>query len=98
MGYTVRYRDIAKTDILGIKEWLAHFYPGTPGRFIEVLKRGVTNLQDNPYMYEAWQDNPVYRKMGIQDYLVFYTVDDTNKTVSIHRVLHGARNIQEYLA
>jgi addiction module RelE/StbE family toxin len=95
--YKVRYRDLAKKDVLGITEWLSQFYPGTPGHFIEVLKKGIQNLRENPYIYETWQDNPEYRKMGIMNYLVFYKVDDKKKRVDIIRVLHGARNIKEHL-
>jgi plasmid stabilization system protein ParE len=97
MAYRIRYRNLAKRDVQGIISWLSQFYPGTPGRFLAALKKGITNLEDNPYLYEAWPDNPVYRKMGVMDYLVFYHVDDEKKTVEIIRVLHGARNIKNYL-
>jgi addiction module RelE/StbE family toxin len=97
MKYRIRYRDLAKKDVLEIKSWLSQFYPGTPIRFIEALKNGCKNLEEHPYMYEAWHDNPAYRKMVIMSYIVFYKVDDNEKKVEIVRVLHGARNIRDYL-
>ena len=97
MEYTLRYLELAKHDIREIKKYLTQFYPGTPARFLATLKEKIGNLARTPYMYEAYPDYPQYRKLGVSKYLVFYTVDDEKRLVEIYRVLHGARNIAQYL-
>jgi addiction module RelE/StbE family toxin len=97
MGYKLRYLDLAKIDVKEIKEYLTQFYPSTPAKFLTALKEKITSLSDMPYRYEAYADNPAYRKLSVYDYLVFYKVDEENKVVKIHRVLHGARDISRYL-
>jgi len=33
----------------------------------------------------------------VGDYLVFYIVNEGNKTVEIHRIFHGTQNIKQHL-
>jgi plasmid stabilization system protein ParE len=46
-------------------------------------------------MYPVYENNPGYRKIVIGNYLVFYTVDE-KKTVEIHRILPGIRDLSRY--
>jgi len=39
------------------------------------------------------KNNPIYRKMVVDDYLVFYVVNDAKRVVEIRRILHGAIEI-----
>ncbi len=45
--------------------------------------------------YRAGHYHWAYRRMVVDDYLMFYTVLDD--TVEIHSVLHGKRDIGRYL-
>ena len=97
MEYKLQYMDLALQDMAGIKEYLSGFYPDTWTRFWEKVMDKTALLASSPYMCEAYQPNPNYRRLIVENYLVFYKVNDSEKTIYIHRVLHGTRNIQQYL-
>jgi len=50
----------AKEDKIEIKSYLSKFYPNTPKRFTTALKKHVSNLKENPYMYPVYPENPDY--------------------------------------
>ena len=61
------------------------------------LREKITKLGDTPKMCEVYRLDPAYRRMVVDQYLVFYRVTDENKIVEIHRVLRGAWNLPQYL-
>ncbi|OLA32027.1 MAG: hypothetical protein BHW27_07400 [Faecalibacterium prausnitzii] len=63
----------------------------------ETLGKKITKLGDTPKMCEVYRLDPAYRRMVVDQYLVFYCVNDENKIVEIHRVLRGAWNLPQYL-
>jgi addiction module RelE/StbE family toxin len=97
MRYTIRYLHLAKTDVKEIQNYLSQFSPSASAKFLADLKEKITNMASMPGMYEAYHDNPSYRRMVVSNYLVFYKVDDIKQTVEIHRILHGARDLSRYL-
>ena len=97
MNYTVVYLELAAQDVAVIRKYLSQFYLDTPVNFLTKLKRGIEGLRDNPFMYAEYADHPAYRRMVVMEYLVFYKVYDDSKTVEIHRVLHGMKNIKAHL-
>ena len=48
-------------------------------------------------MCELYHLDPTYRRMVVDQYLVFYRVNDETKAVEIHRVLRGTWNLPQYL-
>ena len=96
-SYNIVYMDLALEDVAEIKRYLSNFYPGTWPRFADKLERGISGLSAMPYICEAWQPKPTYRRLVVDKYLVFYKVLDAEKTIQIHRILHGSRNIQRFL-
>ncbi|MFP3041032.1 type II toxin-antitoxin system RelE/ParE family toxin [Treponema primitia] len=97
MAYEVKLLKRAIEDIDGICQYLSQFYPGTSGRFLDDLERAIEGLAQNPYMYVEYENNKTYRRMIVNDYLVFYKTFKTGKTIRIYRVLHGKRNIEAFL-
>jgi plasmid stabilization system protein ParE len=97
VAYTVVYEDEALLDQEDIAEYLSRYYPGTPRRFRSALDDRLNALSDMPYMYPAWEGNPAYRKMGVSNYMVFYKVNDAERTIVIHRILHGSRDLARHL-
>lgn len=97
MSYRIEYLELARQDVAGIREYLTQFYPSTPIKFLAALKRGIEDLSGNPFMYSIYEDNPRYRRMVVNDYLVFYKVLEADRVVEIHRVLYGMRNIKDHL-
>jgi addiction module RelE/StbE family toxin len=98
MRYKIQYLGKAVEDIKAIKAYLSRFYPNTPVKFLSVLKKHVSDLQDMPYMYAVYEDVPAYRKLLVSGYLVFYKVNEEKKPVEIHRILSGSRDVARDLA
>ncbi|HBR21715.1 MAG TPA: type II toxin-antitoxin system mRNA interferase toxin, RelE/StbE family, partial [Nitrospiraceae bacterium] len=63
------------------------------------LDRRMLNLKNHPLLGRIPRDEKLkdfgYRVIIIESYLVFYIVRD--KTVEIHRVIHGSRNLSEII-
>ena len=97
MKYSIKYSVFAREDVREIKKHLAQFYPSTPEKFTSELKRCIAMLVTTPKMFEAYENNTNYRKMVVQDYVVFYRIDEEEKRVLIYRVLHGKQDREQYL-
>jgi plasmid stabilization system protein ParE len=62
-----------------------------------LLKKKTSRLKDYPYSCPEYEDDPDYRRLVVGDYLVFYKVNEDDKTIEVHRILHGSQNIQKQL-
>ena len=97
MKYKLIYMDLVLDDMAAVKRYFSGFYPGTWPRFAQKLEDGISALSSMPYISEAYRSGSDYRCLVVEDYLVFYKVNETEKDVYIHRILHGARDIQRFL-
>lgn len=97
--YTLRYLPIAVDDLVSIFDWIANDSPANAGVFIKKLDRRILNLKSHPLLGRIPRDEKLkdfgYRIIIIESYLVFYIVRD--KTVEIHRVIHGSRNLSDII-
>lgn len=94
MAYNIEYLPEAYEDLDAIFEYLSRFYRSTASTFFRTLKHRISQLADNPHMAEAWEDEPDFRKLLVDDYLVFYMVYNERQTVEIHRILRASWNIK----
>ena len=97
MTYKIKYLPLAVQDLNDIARYLSGFYPKTASRVLREMRDKITKLSDNPKMCEIYPFDPVYRKMVIDQYLVFYQVNDPARIVEIHRILRGSWNLPQYL-
>jgi plasmid stabilization system protein ParE len=97
MKYRVTYLDEARQDMKDIAVYLSQFYPGTARNFASKLKKQVRGLKDMPYTYQAYEDDPYFRRMVVDDYLLFYSVDEERHLVDIHRIFHASRDVSRQL-
>ena len=97
MMYKIKYLPLAVQDLNEIARYLSGFYPKTASRVLKELREKITKLGDPPKMCEVYRLDPAYRRLVVDQYLVFYRVNDENKIVEIHRVLRGAWNLPQYL-
>ena len=93
MKYRIRYLPETVSDRNEVKAYLAKYYESTVNDFFALLKEKTTRLKEFPYSCPIYEDDPDYRKLVVGDYLVFYMVNEENKTVEIHRIFHGSRDI-----
>jgi toxin ParE1/3/4 len=97
--YILRYLPVALDDLISIFDWIAGDSPGNAAAFIKKLDQRIGSLEIHPFLGRIPRDdklrNSRYRVLVIESYLVFYIV--RGKTVEIHRVAHGSRNLDDML-
>ena len=97
MEYRIRYLPVSRQNLDDILKYLSGFYPGTSSKFVMDLRQCLDTLRTQPLIYSVYADFPVYRHIPVDDYIVFYVVNESNKTVEIHRILHGKQSVQSIL-
>ena len=97
--YTLRYLPVAVDDLISIFDWIANDSPTHADAFIKKLDTQLLNLTNHSFLGRIPRDEKLkdfgYRVLIIEAYLVFYIV--RNRTVEIHRVLHGSRNLEDII-
>jgi toxin ParE1/3/4 len=96
---TLRYLPVAVDDLISIFDWIADDSPSNAASFIDKLDHRIVSLETHPLLGRIPRDDKLqssgYRVLVIESYLVFYIV--RGKTVEIHRVVHGSRNLDDIL-
>jgi toxin ParE1/3/4 len=97
--YTLRYLPVAVDDLVSIFDWIANDSPTNAAAFVEKLDQRIGSLKRHPIFGHIPRDeklkNSGYRILVIESYLVFYMI--RGKTVEIHRVVHGSRNLDDII-
>ena len=96
MKYKPIYLPIANLDIARIDESLSD-YPGKAARIFHYMDKKVTLLEELPYIWPVYLAKPEYRRMILEDYQLFYKVDESNHKVRIFRILYSKMDIPEHL-
>jgi plasmid stabilization system protein ParE len=96
MKYKVIYLPTANRDIIKIYDALID-YPNKAKRIFKEMDSKVITLEDLPYMWPVYQARPKYRRMILEDYLLFYIVDDDEHKVKVYRILYDKMDIPEHL-
>jgi addiction module RelE/StbE family toxin len=93
--YQLRYLPIAQDDLLGIYDYIAQDSPTRAESFVDRLDKAIVNLETQPLLGRTPRHDQLreygYRVLIVESYLVFYII--RNKTIEIHRVVHGSRNL-----
>lgn len=74
MSYAVKFLLMALSDVQDIKIYLSQYYESAADKFISNLKDKVSQIKENPFMCEIYQDDIFFRRAVVEDYLVFYNV------------------------
>ena len=97
MKFKASFSHHAKEDKIEIKNYLSQFYPTSPRRFTTTLKKYVSILKENPYMYPVYPEKPDYRRMVVDNYIVLYKISEQAKEIEIFRILRASWDIPKYL-
>jgi len=97
MSYRVVFLEEAERDMNGIEEYLSQFYPSTARNFFAQLKKKLSLLEEQPFMYQVYEDDPYFRRMVVDDYLLFYNIDENRKLAIVHRIFHSSRDISRQI-
>ncbi|MDR0669131.1 MAG: type II toxin-antitoxin system RelE/ParE family toxin [Treponema sp.] len=93
MGYDVKLLKLAVSDLDEICRYLSRFYPGTVGRFLDAMEHCLDELSENPRMFPEYGEKK-YRRAIVHEYLVFYRIFETNRSIRVYRIIYGKRNIR----
>ena len=80
MKYNAIYLPIANRDILQISENLVD-YPSKAKRIFLEIENKVKTLEEFPYLWPVYQAKPKYRQMVLEDHLLFYYVDESERKI-----------------
>ena len=97
MSYRTKYSDDAKRDVKEIVTYLAQFQASNARNFKARLTERVDSLKNMPLSCPVYEGDPFFRRMVLDKYLLFYSVDEERKLVTIHRVFHHARDIDRLI-
>ena len=101
--YTIEYLPIAKSDMVDIAKYIGVKLenPEAAERLAEKMIEAAEKLTDMPYKCPV--HIPVkplrheYRKLIVQNYIMFYWVDEDKKLITIARVVYSGREYENLL-
>ena len=97
--YQVRLLSIAEADFTEIISFIAADNPTAAEALADKIEKNLELLSGNPNIGRTPRDEEIknlgYRYLIIQNYLIFYTIEE--RTVLVHRILHSARNYKTIL-
>ncbi len=95
MPYKILYLEHAYTDLETILDHIVEDSPSRAVEYLGFLKSGISKLADFPRMGVMCKRKYIRREcrvLIIENYLVFYKIDEALHTVIIGRVLHRSVN------
>lgn len=102
-SYTLEYLPLARNDMTDIVRYVSHNLsnPSAATRLAEKLVGSADKMLAFPY------SNPVYipikplgkeyRRIFVDNYIMFYWIDESKKTVTASRVLYCRRDYENLL-
>lgn len=96
--YSLEYLPIAKQDMADIARYISHelFNPAAAEKLAKELIESVDRLKDFPYANPAYYPimplKQEYRRLLAQNYIMFYSVDETKKLITVARVIYARRD------
>jgi len=97
MSYQPKILDAAEQDINNIEEYLAQYSRNAVRRFFDHMKERIRSLRTMPFSCPEYELDPFFRRMVLGDYVLFYSVDEKDKLVIVHRIFHYTRNVARYM-
>jgi len=94
MTYNIEYIRAFHTDVLTIANYLSE-YSKKAGHLFEQVDKALLDVAHMPRMYPIYEDNPLFRKIEVLDYLVFYKIDEANHIVEVHRLISKFPHFKE---
>ena len=101
--YKLIISEEAKSNMRSVARYITNelHEPATAKKMLFRIRQEIASLKTMPERY-ALSTNSRYAKKGYRvtsagKYLIFYRVDKPSKTVEVLNVLHGSRNMSQWL-
>ena len=99
MDFQVKFSEQAAQDVSDIIEYICDvlYNPGAAERFYNEVNKKRERISENPFIYPLSKDEKLCgqrtRTAVIGNFLMFYSVDETNNAAYIIRIIYGKRDI-----
>ncbi len=95
----LRLLSVAEEDLSEIINFIAADNLSAAVALANKIENDLMLLSENPFMGRVPRDEEIknlgYRYLIVQNYIIFYTVEDN--TIFVHRILHQARDYKTLL-
>ncbi len=96
--YRVDVLDAADQDVMRAAVFLANVSTDAAYKFLDDWDETLEKLHTLPNRFPAYDRIPTFHKIVAPfDFLIFFTINEDKKIVTIHRVLNGKTNIEAIL-
>ncbi|SDK09155.1 type II toxin-antitoxin system RelE/ParE family toxin [Natronincola ferrireducens] len=101
--YSIKMTPRAVADLDNIFKYISEelFAASVAGNILERIEREIMRLKDFPfscnYVADEYLRNKGYRKLIVDNYIVFYLVEEEKKQAIIMRVLYGKQKYENLL-
>lgn len=102
-NYLIIYSDDALQDLMGIFDYISGQLrePAIAAAQVNRIREQIRSLGQFPARnkkvpWEPWHSVGM-RQMPVDNFIAFYTIDDTQVAVQIVRIFYGKRDIQSYV-
>ena len=101
--YKIRYTPLAYGDLDSIDSYISETLcnESAAERLLDKIEKAAGQLKQFPRMGSEVEDPYLsakgYRKLVVDNYLLFHLIDDAQKEVIVMRVIYGAREYHDLL-
>lgn len=94
--YKIQLSINAKNDYKRIVSYIKNeiLEPSVANKYAEMINSKIQTLEYLPQKYSVIDDEVIkkleFRKLVIKNYIVFYRINEKEKTVEVHRILFSA--------
>ena len=95
--YKIKMLPLAKIDLTEIVDYLSDFSESVATKQYDKIIEKINDLKQFPFKcveYKASNLHYKYRRMVVDNYLVFYVV--FNEHIEIHRIIHTKRDLSNF--
>ena|SRR3990172_344219 len=97
--YTIRLLQAAEEDFKEIITYITLDNPSAAETIAHKIEKSLSNLSTYPLIGKIPNEEELatmgYRFLVVQNYLIFYTIED--QIILVHRIIHGAREFLSLL-
>jgi addiction module RelE/StbE family toxin len=99
--FKIKFTPKASDDLNQIYDYISKelFAKKSANKLFDKIEKSIMNLEYFPYSCSLVLDESLrtkgYRKLIIDNYIVFYLINNTKKEVIIIRILYGAQNYKD---
>ncbi len=103
MNYTIDITQSFENDVSAVIDYIAHklYNLSAAERLLNKAENTISQIGDDPLIFPLYHDEEIAKKgyhyAIISKYLIFYTIDESNKIVHLSRFLYGGQNVTDIL-